>query len=65
MVSTITARELRNVRLTTTYLSAGYNIVEVNEFYCKGCGICSRECWTGAFQMVPLTEGETKKEEKK
>ena len=33
MVSTITARELRNVRLTTTYLSAGYNIVEVNEFF--------------------------------
>ena len=33
MVSTITARELRNVRLTTTYLSEGYNIVEVNEFF--------------------------------
>lgn len=33
MVSTITARELRNVRLTTTYLSAGYNIVEVNGFF--------------------------------
>jgi len=28
--------------------------VEVNEFYCKGCGICARECVTGAFKMVPL-----------
>ena len=28
--------------------------VEVDEFYCKGCGICARECWTGAFKMVPL-----------
>jgi pyruvate ferredoxin oxidoreductase delta subunit len=20
--------------------------------YCKGCGICARECWTGAIHMV-------------
>lgn len=29
--------------------------VDVDEFYCKGCGICARECWTGAFKMVPLS----------
>ena len=28
--------------------------VEVDEFYCKGCGICARECVTGAFKMVAL-----------
>lgn len=28
--------------------------VEVDEFYCKGCGICARECFTGAFKMVPI-----------
>jgi pyruvate ferredoxin oxidoreductase gamma subunit len=21
-------------------------------YYCKGCGICARECWTGAINMV-------------
>ena len=25
---------------------------EADEFYCKGCGICARECWTGAITMV-------------
>jgi pyruvate ferredoxin oxidoreductase delta subunit len=20
--------------------------------YCKGCGICARECWTGCIKMV-------------
>ena len=20
--------------------------------YCKGCGICARECWTGCIRMV-------------
>jgi pyruvate ferredoxin oxidoreductase delta subunit len=43
--------------------------VEVDDFYCKGCGICARECWTGAFTMVPLGDkqlGEkTRKTEKK
>lgn len=33
--------------------------IEINEFYCKGCGICSKECVTGAFTMVPM--GEDKK----
>ncbi len=28
----------------------GYS--EANLFYCKGCGICARECWTGAITMV-------------
>ena len=25
---------------------------EANLYYCKGCGICSRECWTEAIKMV-------------
>ena len=25
---------------------------EINLDYCKGCGICSKECWTGAITMV-------------
>ncbi|WP_432624214.1 DivIVA domain-containing protein [Bifidobacterium sp.] len=48
MVSTITARELRNVRLTTTYLSEGYNIVEVNEFF----GRCA-DALDGKAEMPP------------
>jgi len=29
---------------------------EANLFYCKGCGICARECWTQAFTMVEEEE---------
>ncbi len=29
---------------------------EANLFYCKGCGICARECWTQTITMVE--EGE-------
>lgn len=29
---------------------------QANLFYCKGCGICARECWTGAITMIE--EGE-------
>ncbi len=25
---------------------------EANLYYCKGCGICVRECWTEAIKMV-------------
>jgi len=25
---------------------------EANLYYCKGCGICARECWTEAIKMV-------------
>jgi pyruvate ferredoxin oxidoreductase delta subunit len=25
---------------------------EANLNYCKGCGICARECWPGAIKMV-------------
>ncbi|MCK4369051.1 MAG: 4Fe-4S binding protein [Dehalococcoidales bacterium] len=25
-------------------------------FYCKGCGICARECWPKAISMVPEEE---------
>jgi Pyruvate/2-oxoacid:ferredoxin oxidoreductase delta subunit len=21
-------------------------------YYCKGCGICARECWTEAIKMM-------------
>jgi len=24
---------------------------EADPFYCKGCGICARECWTKAITM--------------
>ena len=35
--------------------------IEIDTFYCKGCGICARECVTGAFKMI--TESEAKKQE--
>ncbi len=25
-------------------------------FYCKGCGICARECWAKAITIVPEEE---------
>ena len=28
---------------------------EANMYYCKGCGICARECWTEAITMVEET----------
>ena len=29
---------------------------EANLFYCKGCGICARECWTQAITMIEEEE---------
>lgn len=29
---------------------------ESDLFYCKGCGICARECWTNAIKMVQEEE---------
>ena len=29
---------------------------EANLFYCKGCGICARECWTRAITMIEEVE---------
>ena len=29
---------------------------EANLFYCKGCGVCARECWTQAITMVEEEE---------
>ena len=29
---------------------------EANLFYCKGCGICARECWTRVITMVEEEE---------
>jgi len=29
---------------------------EANLFYCKGCGICARECWPRAITMVDEEE---------
>ncbi len=29
-----------------------YGYFEANLDYCKGCGICSHECWPGAITMV-------------
>jgi len=29
---------------------------DANLFYCKGCGICARECWPEAITMVPEEE---------
>lgn len=29
----------------------------VDLYYCKGCGICARECWTSCFRMIPEDEG--------
>lgn len=25
-------------------------------YYCKGCGICAQECWTGAINMISEEE---------
>jgi pyruvate ferredoxin oxidoreductase delta subunit len=29
---------------------------EADLFYCKGCGICARECWPIVITMVPEEE---------
>ncbi|MBW6486495.1 MAG: 4Fe-4S binding protein [Syntrophobacterales bacterium] len=29
---------------------------EANLNYCKGCGICAKECWTGAIAMADEEE---------
>ncbi len=29
---------------------------EADMFYCKGCGICARECWTKVITMVDEEE---------
>ncbi len=29
---------------------------EANLYYCKGCGICARECWTQVMTMVEEEE---------
>ena len=34
--------------------SEGY--FEADMFYCKGCGICARECWTKVITMVDEEE---------
>ena len=34
--------------------SEGY--FEADLFYCKGCGICARECWTTVITMVDEEE---------
>lgn len=39
----------------------GYPTVDL--YYCKGCGICARECWTSCFKM--LQEEEAKQKEGK
>ena len=30
--------------------------LEADLFYCKGCGICARECWTKVITMVDEEE---------
>lgn len=29
---------------------------EADLFYCKGCGVCARECWTRVIKMVEEVE---------
>jgi pyruvate ferredoxin oxidoreductase delta subunit len=29
---------------------------EADMYYCKGCGICARECWTKVIKMVEEEE---------
>jgi pyruvate ferredoxin oxidoreductase delta subunit len=29
---------------------------EADLYYCKGCGICAQECFTGCITMVPEEE---------
>ena len=29
---------------------------EADLYYCKGCGICAQECFTGCISMVPEEE---------
>ena len=31
-------------------------IFEADLYYCKGCGICAKECWTQAITMVAEEE---------
>lgn len=39
-----------------TQSQEGYYVVDLN--YCKGCGICARECPTNAIRMVEEEEPE-------
>jgi len=32
------------------------NYFEASLYYCKGCGICAQECFTGCIAMVPEEE---------
>lgn len=32
------------------------NYFEASLYYCKGCGICAQECFTGCIVMVPEEE---------
>lgn len=34
----------------------GDGYFEADLYYCKGCGICARECWTQAITMVEETK---------
>jgi pyruvate ferredoxin oxidoreductase delta subunit len=29
---------------------------EANLYYCKGCGICAKECWTKVIKMIEEEE---------
>lgn len=36
-----------------SHLKAASPVPYSDNDYCKGCGICAKECWTGCIEMVP------------
>ncbi len=34
----------------------GEGYYEADETYCKGCGLCKQQCWTGCISMEPYAE---------
>ena len=40
--------------MAITKTEDGYFVADL--YYCKGCGICAKECFTGCISMVPEEE---------
>lgn len=40
----------------------GYPVIDL--YFCKGCGICARECWTQCFKMIAEDEAKSKEGKK-
>ncbi len=34
----------------------GEGLYEADPRYCKGCGLCVKQCWTGCIRLEPVSE---------